>query len=93
MTLRLEDRSAWGFSHKTAGGARLALESGEVHRLNPIPSGIRILSGIAWLTWKGEDIVLSKGQALAFTHNGNHPVISSVGKNTLVIEMLQPKET
>jgi len=93
MAIRIEDRSAWGFSRKAAGGARLALESGEVHRLNPVPSAIRILSGIAWLTWKGEDIVLNAGQAVAFTPNGYNPVISSVGKQTLVIEMLQPKET
>lgn len=93
MTLRLEDRGAWGFSRKVAGGARLALEFGEVHRLNPVPSAIRILSGIAWLTWKGEDIVLNAGQAVAFTQNGYSPVISSVGKHTLVIEMLHPKET
>jgi len=89
MTGKIEQNSGWGFSHKMAGGARLTLEPSEVHRLNPVPSGIRVLSGVAWITWKGEDIVLNAGQVIRFSPGRSNPIISAVGQGTLVVEMLQ----
>ena len=89
MTLKIDTRGAWALSRKTQGGARLTLEQSEVHRLNPVPPGIRVLSGIAWITWKGEDIVLNPGQAIRFSPGESNPVISVIGRGTLVVEMLQ----
>jgi|FLYN01.1.fsa_nt_gi hypothetical protein len=89
MALKIETRRAWGFSRKAAGGAQLALRPSEVHRLNPVPPGIRVLSGTAWITWKGDDIVLQPGQTIRFSRNGNNPVISAVGQETLIVEMLE----
>jgi hypothetical protein len=88
MALKMESRRTWGFSHKAAGGARLTLEHNEVHRLNPLPQGIRVLSGMAWITWKGEDIVLNSGQTMRFSPGGHHPVISAMGPGMLTVEML-----
>lgn len=88
MALKMETRRSWGFSHKTAGGAQLTLEQNEVHRLNPVPQGIRVRSGIAWITWKGEDIVLTPGQTMRFSPREHHPVISAVGPGTLTVEMM-----
>ncbi len=88
MALKMETRRAWGLSHKASGGARLTLEQNEVHRLNPVPQGIRVLSGLAWITWKGKDIVLNPGQTIHFSHGGYYPVISAVGPGSLTVEML-----
>jgi hypothetical protein len=77
----------WALSRRSASGARLALELDEVHRLNPVPPGIRVLSGMAWIAWKGKDIVLNQGQEIRFSP-GDDPVISAVGWGELVIEML-----
>jgi hypothetical protein len=52
------------------GGALLTLEQNEVHRLNPVPQGIRVLSGLAWITWKGDDIVLNPGRRCSFRRVG-----------------------
>jgi len=84
----METSGAWGFSHKMAGGARLTLEQNESHTLSPLPQGIRVLSGMAWVTWKGEDIVLKPGQAMRFSQGGRHPVISAMGLGRLTVEML-----
>jgi hypothetical protein len=93
MALKVENRTAWAFSRKAAtGGAQLALEPGEVHLLNPVPPGVRILSGTAWMTWKGEDIVLDQGQQIRFSSGGDKPMISPVGSQTLVVEMLHKSE-
>lgn len=89
MGLKIESHSAWGLSRRASGGAQLTLESNEIHRLNPLPPGIRVLSGVAWITWQGEDIVLNPGQAIRFSPGGNNPVISVIGRGTLVVEMLQ----
>lgn len=79
----------WALSHRSSAGAQLTLEPHEVHRLKPVPPGICILSGMAWITWKGEDIFLSAGQAIQFQTSDDDPVISPVGHQALVIEMLQ----
>ncbi len=88
MALKIESRRAWGFSRKVTGGARLTLERNDVHRLNPLPQGIRVLSGLAWITWKGEDIVLTPGQTMRVSPGGQHPVISALGPGSLTVEML-----
>jgi hypothetical protein len=88
MALKMEARRAWGYSRKAAGGARLSLVHNEVHWLNPVPRGIRVLSGVAWITWEGEDIVLNPGQAIRFSPGRSHPLISAVGPGTLTVEML-----
>jgi len=70
-------------------GTQLTLEAGEARRLNPLPPGIRILSGRAWLSWKGKDIVLNQGQEYRFQPGGDEPVISSVGRHKIVIEVVR----
>ncbi|MCC6612538.1 MAG: hypothetical protein IT320_03610 [Anaerolineae bacterium] len=70
-------------------GTQLTLEAGEARRLNPLPPGIRILSGRAWLSWKGKDIVLNQGQEYRFQSGGDEPVISSVGQHKIVIEVVR----
>jgi hypothetical protein len=89
VILKHEKSMAWALSRKSAGGARLALELDEVHRLKPVPAGIRVLSGMAWIVWRGKDTVLDQGQEIRFSPGGDDPVISAVGWRELVVEMLE----
>jgi len=81
----------WSLSHRSLAGAQLTLEPHEVHRLKPIPPGIHILCGTAWITWNGEDHILNEGEGIQFQTGSDEPVISAVGERTLVVEMLQPR--
>jgi hypothetical protein len=88
MALKTGKPALWALSHRASAGAQLTLEPREILRLNPIPPGLRVLSGMAWITWKGEDIVLTLGQEIRFSPGGNQPVLSAVGQGTLTVEML-----
>jgi hypothetical protein len=89
VVLKIEKPMAWAFSRRSVAGAQLALEHDEVHRLNPVPPGIHVLSGVAWIAWKGKDVVLDQGQEIRFSSGGDDPVISAVGSRELVVEMLE----
>lgn len=88
MTLNIEKHIAWGLSRKQTGGAQLTLRKGEVHRLNPLPPGIVVIAGCAWVSWSGQDILLNKGEGTRFSQGGDDPVISAVGGAAVTIEML-----
>lgn len=89
MALTIQKRRIWGLSRKQATGARLTLVNGEIHRLSPLPPGIRVIAGCAWVSWKGQDTVLMKGQEIWFSRGGDDPVISAEARMVLTIEMLQ----
>ena len=89
MALKMDKPTAWALSRRMAAGAQLTLESGEILRLHPTPPGLRVLSGMAWITWRGEDIVLIPGQTIRFTPHGSQPVLSAVGQGALTVEMLE----
>ncbi len=89
MELRMQSRSAYGLSFRPNGSVQLTLEPNEVLRLSPLPRGFRVLSGQAWLTWKGEDIVLHTGESIRFSSGGMRPVISSAGRGGVMVEILE----
>lgn len=88
MELNISKRAAWGLSRKQAGGARLTLVRGEVHRLNPLPAGICVIAGCAWVSWNGRDILLKQGECMHFSPSSYDPIISAIGAGTLTFEML-----
>jgi hypothetical protein len=88
MGLNFAKRMAWGLSRKQAAGARLTLLKGEVLRLKPLPAGICVIAGCAWVTWNGRDILLNHGEGTQFTHGGDDPMVSVVGGTCVTIEML-----
>ncbi|MBL8148060.1 MAG: hypothetical protein JNL34_16910 [Anaerolineae bacterium] len=88
MELRIEQRSVWNLSPKTAVGASLTLEPGEVIKLSPRPGGFHVLSGIAWVSWRGEDIILYPGETIRFAPGGGSPVVSAARRLRLTIELL-----
>lgn len=64
------------------------LEKGEVFRL---PAGVRelyVLSGIAWITVDGTDIILTTGEKASLESTQGSAVISVLGKMPLNLEVL-----
>lgn len=88
MALKIQKFAIWKLAPKQRGGVQLTLERGEIHRLKPLPQGIRVISGCAWVAWRGQDLILKEGEILLFSHGGNDPIISAEGKTALVFEML-----
>ena len=65
---------------------RLLLQAGEVFRF-PECQEFHVLSGVAWITVAGEDIILtSQEKALLSSHKD--AVISALGKVPLILEVL-----
>jgi len=55
--------------------------------LTPKGQIIRVLSGYAWVTCHGLDILLKPGQELRLPRKGDAVVISAVGSATLIFEI------
>jgi hypothetical protein len=77
-----------------AAPLRIVLLPGEALRIPRARATVRVLSGTAWLTSEGKDIILCKGQCLtcdeqcqeAVTPN-EQPVISGVGSQAVLFEV------
>ncbi|MGA2977421.1 MAG: hypothetical protein ABSF77_19110 [Spirochaetia bacterium] len=79
----IERRAASG---TTSAPLRFVLCAGEVLRLPRHSLTIRVLSGTAWITHAGRDIVLDNGGVLPMEDAGDCPLISSVGTEALLFE-------
>lgn len=65
---------------------RLVLYKNEVYRLPTPTCGIRILSGIAWVTTTGEDKILAQGEKVLFPVKKDFVLVSALGNVPLVLE-------
>jgi hypothetical protein len=72
-----------------AGGKAesVTLQQRDVYRLSPSDQAVRVVSGRAWLTHAGEDIVLTRGEQATFPRQTDSVVITAVGKRPLVLEI------
>jgi hypothetical protein len=73
---------------------RIVLLPGEALRIPRARATVRVLSGTAWLTSEGKDIILCKGQCLACNEQcqeaatpKEQPVISGVGFQAVLFEV------
>lgn len=67
---------------------RLILYNREVYRLRRSDKQIQVLSGIAWVTISGEDLVLTQGEQISFRPQRHIPaIVSPLGRDPLVIEV------
>lgn len=73
---------------KTLVPDRFTLEKGEAFR---VPSGCRelhVLSGVAWITIAGEDIIVKSGEKTSLVSEREFAVLSPLGNVPLVLEIL-----
>lgn len=61
---------------------------GDVYRLPEEVAELYVLSGKAWVTVPGEDIVLSTGEFAMFFPGEHDALVSSLGEKPLVVEEL-----
>jgi hypothetical protein len=66
---------------------RIVLLPGEALRIPRARATIRVLSGTAWLTSEGEDIILCSGQCLSVATSKEPPVISGIGSEAVLFEL------
>ena len=66
---------------------RLVLLAGEAFRVPRARSSVSVLTGAAWITVGGRDIVLSPGEARTFDAAGEPVVVSALGAVPLLVEV------
>jgi hypothetical protein len=76
-----------GDSQSTSPVLRLILYKGELFHLPQIRQEIRVLSGRAWLTVAGKDIILTRGEKMSLTKKKDLALISALGQSPLVVEV------
>jgi hypothetical protein len=67
---------------------RVVLYYGEVYRLPEACRKIRVRSGLAWVTFAGQDTLLTGGEEAGFGRGKDFPVVSALGHTPLVLEIL-----
>lgn len=68
---------------------RFALSADETTHLSIRPTGqrIRTVSGCAWITCNGKDILLEPGQQTRLPHRGDVVLISTLGSTVSTVEI------
>ncbi|HEY9728252.1 MAG TPA: hypothetical protein V6D50_17510 [Chroococcales cyanobacterium] len=64
------------------------IEKGEVVRIPSTCQEIQVLSGVAWLTAAGKDIILSAGEKESIVSNEGTVLLSALGNVPLTLEIL-----
>jgi hypothetical protein len=67
---------------------RLMLRHDEVFRLPVTSQGVQVVSGLAWLTVAGEDILLKNGERLWLLAGKEVALVSALGSAPLILEVL-----
>ncbi len=63
------------------------LRQGDVYRLPSSSRAVWVVSGCAWMTHGGEDILLSAGESMSIAQPRDPVVITSIGVAPLVLEV------
>jgi hypothetical protein len=67
--------------------ARLVIYSGEVFRLPAECRGLRVVSGKAWVTFDGRDIVMNRGERTVLGEHGHPALVSALGRKPVILEV------
>ena len=81
------------YSKKVKGNSqvtprRFTLGNGEVFRIHHAYQELQVLSGIAWLTIGGRDLILHSGEKVEFESKKDVAIISPLGNMRLIVEVL-----
>lgn len=67
---------------------RFTLEKDEIFRCSTAYREFKVLSGIAWVTIEGRDLILHSGEKAELESNKDTAIISALGKIPLVLEII-----
>lgn len=73
---------------KFAVPCHFTLQNGEVFRLPSPCREIKVLSGVAWITVAGEDIILICGKTATLALNKDEALVSALNDAPLILEAL-----
>jgi hypothetical protein len=73
---------------KSCVSAQYTLEKGKVFRVPLSCQQLHVLSGIAWLTVAGEDIILITGEKVSLDSHQGCAILSVLGEVPLILEIL-----
>lgn len=83
-----------GFSYKKIKGnlksvfpLRFTLKKDEIFRLPPGNREFQVLSGVAWVTIDGNDIILHSGEKAELESHKDIAIISALGEIPLILEV------
>jgi hypothetical protein len=65
---------------------RLILFKGEVVRIRA-SQAVRVISGNAWITFKGQDILAAADENVTFERSSDFVVISPMGNSPLIVQI------
>ncbi len=64
------------------------LENGEVFQVPSACSEVRVLSGVAWITVAGQDLILTSGEKALVASQKDRAILSGLGNLPLIVEVL-----
>lgn len=67
---------------------RLTLAQGETFRIPVACQELQVLSGVAWISVAGKDLILSAGETVSLEANNDIAVLSALGEEPLWLEAL-----
>ena len=71
---------------KSVASHHLTLHQGEVFRFPSACRELYVLSGVAWITVAGEDIILAPNETASLASNNDFAIISALGNIPLILE-------
>jgi hypothetical protein len=87
MTVLFQAAERKGVCSSPDSALRLVLIPGEVLRVPPTQGTLRVLSGTAWVSLDGEDILLGRDQFLDIAGRADRAVVSGLGGRPLLFEV------
>jgi hypothetical protein len=66
---------------------RLALYGGELHRISHRARHLHVLSGTAWISSNGRDVVAERGSCVQLVRSRHSALVSALGGRPLLFEM------
>lgn len=73
---------------KSISPYQFTLEKGEVFRVPSAGKELGVLSGMAWVTHEGKDIILKSGERASLISNKDCTLVSALGKVPLSLEVM-----
>jgi len=87
MTLLFQAAERKGACRSPESALRIVLIQGEVLRVPPTHGTLRVLSGTAWVSVDGKDVLLSRGEFVNVGGRADRPVVSGLGRDPLLFEV------
>lgn len=74
-------------AHQCASNKQVTLRRGEVYPVTMCYHTLRVISGVAWLTQLGEDIIVEAGQLLLVAPGRQSTLVSALSQDTVTFEL------